>query len=143
MEGVHWVGPRPDVPDLMADLDLLGLASTQPEPFGLVVVEALACGVPVVATDAGGPPEILGPAGPRAGRLVPPGDPAALAAAVVDLLAAGPSSVARRRARPPLRRPRPARFGTLFDSAVAAGRGRGRRRPVRLPDRPGPAGGGR
>ncbi len=59
--GVAWLGPLsgPDAGDLIADLDCLVLASTTPEPWGLVLVEALACGVPVVATDAGGPLEIL------------------------------------------------------------------------------------
>jgi glycosyltransferase involved in cell wall biosynthesis len=82
---------------------VLVLPSTAPEPFGLSVVEALACGVPVVATAAGGPLEILGPAPGEAGRLVPPGDAAALAAAVVSLLHPEPSSTALRRDRPVLR----------------------------------------
>jgi glycosyltransferase involved in cell wall biosynthesis len=118
LPGVHWLGPRTDIPDLMADLDVFVLASTEPEPFGLVVVEALACGVPVVATDAGGPPEILGHAGQGAGRLVPPGDAAALAAAAMALLPAGPSSTARRRARVRLRTVEPPRFGPVFDDLL-------------------------
>jgi glycosyltransferase involved in cell wall biosynthesis len=130
LPGVHWLGPRTDVPDLMADLDVFVLASTEPEPFGLVVVEALACGVPVVVTDAGGPPEILGQAVPGAGRLVPPGDPAALARAAVAMLPPGPSSTARRRARAPLRSRPPPRFGALFDAVVAGPpQGVGCRRP--------------
>ena len=78
--GVHWLGARRDMPELMADLDVYVQVSTLPEPFGLGLVEALASGCPVVATDAGGPVEILahvvadgaGP-GPAtgAGRLVP------------------------------------------------------------------------
>jgi glycosyltransferase involved in cell wall biosynthesis len=124
LPGVHWLGARSDVAELMADLDVFVLPSVRPEPFGLVVVEALASGVPVVATDAGGPPEILGPAGPDAGRLVRPADPAALAAAVIDLLPTGPSSVARRRARRPLRPARPVPFAAVFDVALAAGRRR-------------------
>ena len=56
------------------------VVTATPEPFGQVVVEALARCVPVVATDAGGIPEILTPsAGASFGRLVPPGDVAALA----------------------------------------------------------------
>jgi glycosyltransferase involved in cell wall biosynthesis len=113
LPGVHWIGPRDDVAELIADLDVLVLPSTAPEPFGLAVIEALASGVPVVATDAGGPREILGPtpgagpaptpdgAAPR-GRLIPPGDPARLAAAVVALLPPGASSTAHRRQRPVL-----------------------------------------
>ena len=53
--GVHWLGERSDMPELFADLDLFVLPTTVPEPYGLVVVEALTCGVPAVVTDAGGP----------------------------------------------------------------------------------------
>ncbi|MGH9126658.1 MAG: glycosyltransferase [Acidimicrobiales bacterium] len=102
MPGVHWVGARSDVADLIADLDVLVMASTEPEPFGLAAVEALASGVPVVATAAGGPLEILGPEPAGSGRLVAPGDAAALASAVLSLLPAGASSTEHRRARPVL-----------------------------------------
>lgn len=93
------------VDDPVRELDGLSVcvhASPVAEPFGQVVVEAMARGVPVVATRAGGVPEILlpdggrgtttgrpGPAGPSTtpfGILVPPGDAAALAAAVLDVL---------------------------------------------------------
>jgi len=68
-------------------------ASPVPEPFGQVVVEAMAAGVPVVATDAGGVTEILEPNGSGIatsgpwrvtpfGVLVSPGDDAALADAI-------------------------------------------------------------
>lgn len=106
--GVHWLGPRRDIGDVMADLDVFVQASTEPEPFGLVVVEALASGVPVVASASGGPLEILGPAAvaseTRQGRLVTPGDAAELAAAVSALLPPDPSSTDTRRRRTPLRR---------------------------------------
>ncbi len=123
MPGVHWLGPRRDVPELMADLDVFVQVSTEPEPFGLVVVEALASGVPVVAGAEGGPLEILGPAAvdrsTPAGRLVPPGDSAALAAAVVDVLPAGASSLQRRRSRSRLRTPTTGRFSALFCSVLS------------------------
>jgi glycosyltransferase involved in cell wall biosynthesis len=63
--------------------DLLVLAS-RAETYGMVVTEALARGLPVVASEVGGVPEALGQAadGDRPGLLVPPGDPAALAAAL-------------------------------------------------------------
>jgi glycosyltransferase involved in cell wall biosynthesis len=116
--GVHWLGPLsgPDAGDLIADLDCLVLASTAPEPWGLVLIEALACGVPVVATDAGGPVEIL--AGlPDAGRLVPPSDPAALAAAIADILPAT-TSAELRRSRRARRRGVPAPYAELFEAVA-------------------------
>lgn len=54
------------------------------EPFGIVVVEAMACGSPVVASRVGGIPEIV--QNGRSGLLVPPGDPDALAGAVNRVL---------------------------------------------------------
>ncbi len=68
------------------------------EGFGVAIVELLACGTPVIATDCpGGPAEILGHG--RFGRLVPVGDPAALATALKeDLRAAWPREVLQSRA---------------------------------------------
>lgn len=91
MPGVHWLGAVSDMPDLVADLDVLAAPSTLPEPYGLVIVEALASGTPVVATREGGPPEILARAAPHAGRLVDAGDAAGLAAAAVTVLRASRS----------------------------------------------------
>jgi len=54
------------------------------ESMPYVVLEAIAAGMPIIATDVGGIPEIFGP---RAGELIPPGDPAALAGAIGRLLA--------------------------------------------------------
>jgi glycosyltransferase involved in cell wall biosynthesis len=66
-----------------ADADLLVLPS-RAETYGMVVTEALARGIPVVASNVGGVPEALGraPDGTRPGLLVPPGDPTALGAAL-------------------------------------------------------------
>jgi glycosyltransferase involved in cell wall biosynthesis len=92
-----------------ASADLLVLAS-RAESYGMVVTEALAHGLPVLATDVGGVSEALGSVedGTRPGLLVPPGDPVALGAAVkswlVDAeLRAGLRRAARRR-RAALRR---------------------------------------
>jgi glycosyltransferase involved in cell wall biosynthesis len=63
--------------------DLL-VAPSRSETYGMTVTEALAHGLPVIAAAVGGLPEALGstPDGTRPGQLVPPGDPAALAAAL-------------------------------------------------------------
>jgi glycosyltransferase involved in cell wall biosynthesis len=97
-EGAHLVGRRDDVALFMADLDALAVPSTEPEPFGLAAIEALASGVPVVVTNQGGAPEVLEGCPPEMGRAVRPGDAAALAAALAELLPAS-SSTERRRAR--------------------------------------------
>ncbi|EGG44628.1 glycosyl transferase, group 1 [Streptomyces griseoaurantiacus M045] len=71
------------MPDLMRATDLV-LCTPAYEPFGIVPLEAMACGVPVVATDVGGHRDSV--ADRVTGRLVPPGDPGAVAAAVRELL---------------------------------------------------------
>ncbi len=128
LPGVHWLGERRDVADIMSDLDVFVQVSTEPEPFGLVVVEALASGVPVVAGAEGGPVEIFASAvtgGPaRTGHLVAPGDPAALQEAVDDLLPTTPSSVLERQARTRLRQPQADGFAALFDELASRGRRR-------------------
>lgn len=78
---VRLLGSRPDVPDLLAAADVYVLTSRW-EARALVVQEAMAAGVPVVATAVGGIPELVG----DAGRLVPPGDAGELAARVAELL---------------------------------------------------------
>ena len=81
---VSFTGPLvgPDLAERYAAADLLVLAS-RGETYGMVVSEALARGVPVLATDAGGLSEALGYAvGGRPGMLVPPDHPEALAEAL-------------------------------------------------------------
>ncbi len=90
---VTWVGHTEDVAGELDTLAVCVHASPVPEPYGQVVAEALARGVPVVATRAGGVPEILG----AWGTLVPPGDADALADAVLGVLDARDD--AERRAR--------------------------------------------
>ncbi len=77
-------GYRRDAPQVMAALDVLVQPSAEPEPFGMVVIEAMASGKPVVATAHGGPLEIV--VDGETGFLVPPGDPAALAEALARLI---------------------------------------------------------
>lgn len=74
---------RADVPALMRAHSIYCLPSYG-EPFATSVLEAMACGVPVVATSSGGIPHMVTDAG---GRFVPPRDAVALAAALVDVLA--------------------------------------------------------
>jgi glycosyltransferase involved in cell wall biosynthesis len=82
---VRFAGPRTgaELDRAYAAADLLVLASYA-ETYGMVVTEALARGVPVLATDVGGVTEALGRGenGTRPGLLVAPGDPAALGAAL-------------------------------------------------------------
>jgi glycosyltransferase involved in cell wall biosynthesis len=116
---VRWLGPRRDVAELMADLDVFVQVSTTPEPFGLVHVEALASGTPIVAGNEGGPVEILAGLDPDAGRLVPPCDPKALAEAVDELLPPGPSSARQRAQRPPRLPLATADFPALFEAVAS------------------------
>jgi glycosyltransferase involved in cell wall biosynthesis len=81
---VRFAGERTDVPRLLASADLLCQPNLTPEPFGIVFVEALGAGLPVVTSELGGAMEIVDES---CGRLVPPGDPAALAAALEPLIA--------------------------------------------------------
>jgi len=77
---VKFLGFRDDVKSLMAACDLVTHTSTVAEPFGRVIVEAMLCGTPVVATQAGGARELV-EAG-KTGWLVAPGDATELAAAI-------------------------------------------------------------
>ena len=79
---VSWLGERQDVPELVRALDALLLPSWE-EPFGRAVIEGMALGVPVLATNVGGPAEILGDR--REGYLLDPRDAHAWARAVRHL----------------------------------------------------------
>ncbi len=85
LEGrVHFLGFRTDIPLLMRLVDVVAHTSSAPEPFGRVVVEGMLARRPVIATEAGGVPEIV--VDGRTGVLVPPGDAGAFAAALRALL---------------------------------------------------------
>ncbi|HEX9529980.1 MAG TPA: glycosyltransferase family 4 protein, partial [Acidimicrobiales bacterium] len=106
-----FAGHQPDVFPWIDSLDLLVAPSTV-EAFGLSVLEALALGTPVVATDSGGPAEIIGGSG--AGCIVAVDEAGAMAAAISELLA----DPARRARMSELAR---ARAGELSVEAMAAG----------------------
>ena len=80
---VRWLGYREDVPALLASFDLF-VHPTLFDALPTSVLEAMAAGLPVVASATGGIPEIITDG--RDGLLVPPGDDAALAKAVIRLL---------------------------------------------------------
>ena len=81
---VIFAGHQDNMPDVLNALDLLVVASTT-ETVPLVLLEALACGVPAVSTPVGRAPELL--ADGAAGRLFPVGDATRLAEALLELLA--------------------------------------------------------
>ena len=81
---VIFAGHQPDTYPWFDAIDIAITASVG-EPFGLVTVEAMALGTPVVGVESSGTAEIIEHG--TSGILVPPDDPAAMAAAIVDLLA--------------------------------------------------------
>jgi glycosyltransferase involved in cell wall biosynthesis len=80
----HLLGRRDDVPRLLPDATVAVVPPVWEEAFGLTVVEAMAAGVPVVATRVGAIPELVQDG--ENGLLVPPGDAPALVGAVERVL---------------------------------------------------------
>lgn len=80
---VTFLGHRDDVPEVLAGADIFVLPSRS-EAFPNSIMEAMASGLPVVASAVGGIPELV--VDGRTGRLVPPGKPEALADALLGLL---------------------------------------------------------
>jgi glycosyltransferase involved in cell wall biosynthesis len=79
-----FVGFRRDTPEVYRALDVVVHASTQPEPFGLTIAEAMACGRAVIVARDGGAAELFTHGEDAVG--FPPGDDAALSRAVADLV---------------------------------------------------------
>ena len=78
------MGFQQSIVEIYRWLDIVVHASTQPEPFGLAIVEAMACGKPVIVSQAGGAAELFTHNYDAVG--VPLGEPAALASAIEYLL---------------------------------------------------------
>lgn len=81
-EAVRWIGYTPAARDLLLGCDLY-VNSSISEGISLTILEAMAAGLPVVATDAGGTPEVVVPG--ETGRLVPARSPDLLAAAILEV----------------------------------------------------------
>ena len=122
-ERVEFRGFREDIWRELASLDVLVHASVIPEPFGQVVLEGMAAGLPVIAPDEGGPAEVI--ADGATGRLFASRDADALAAAM-RALGADPQARerlgARRGARS--RRITPARVGEWLEEVYVEVLGR-------------------
>jgi glycosyltransferase involved in cell wall biosynthesis len=81
---VNFLGFQQNIVEIYHWLDIVVHASTQPEPFGLAIVEAMACGKAVIVSQAGGASELFTQNENAIG--VPPGDSSALANAIADLV---------------------------------------------------------
>jgi glycosyltransferase involved in cell wall biosynthesis len=90
---VKLLGMRRDIPELLGQLDVFAFAATPDEGQGVALVEAMAAGVPIVATDVGACREVLDQG--ALGTLVPPNRPEALAAAIESAMVAREQAVAQ------------------------------------------------
>jgi N-acetyl-alpha-D-glucosaminyl L-malate synthase BshA len=121
-EHVRFLGERIDLPTVLRRSDVFLLPS-ETESFGLAALEAMACGVPVVASDVGGIPEVV--VDGESGLLAPVGDTPAMARHVVRLLGdpaehARFAAAARRRVDSTFRlEPIVARYEALYRRVVA------------------------
>jgi glycosyltransferase involved in cell wall biosynthesis len=89
-EHVMWLAGRSDMPAVYNGLDLLANSSTT-EGFSNVIAEAMACGIPCIATDVGDSAWLMG----NLGEVIPPHDPAALAKAMGKVLDRPPQNAAQ------------------------------------------------
>lgn len=114
---IGFTGAVEDMPAAYRALDVVVHASTRPEPFGLVIVEAMACGRPLVAVPRGGAAELFVDGEHAVG--VPPSDAGALAGALARLLGdpARATDMGRRARLRALAHHGPDRFGAQIRSA--------------------------
>jgi len=82
-ERIHFLGQRLDVPDLLCAADIYCQPNTEPDAFGIVLIEALQAGLPIITSGIGGPLEIVNK---TCGIFVEPGDVGAVADALVKLM---------------------------------------------------------
>jgi glycosyltransferase involved in cell wall biosynthesis len=87
---VHFLGsvPHAELPDVLRACDLMVLTTEPPESFGIALIEAMACGLPVIATEYPGVRAVVDEG--ENGRLVPRGDATAIAAALGSMAEMGP-----------------------------------------------------
>lgn len=83
-ENIIFTGQRKDIVEIMRVLDVIVHASTEPDPYPNVVIEAMLTGKPVVASNMGGPVEMI--ENYKTGILIPPKDPAILGEQICQLL---------------------------------------------------------
>jgi glycosyltransferase involved in cell wall biosynthesis len=90
-ERVHFLGrvPHAELPEVLRAADFMLLTTEPPESFGIVLIEAMACGLPAVATEYPGVGAVIDPGGN--GLLVSPGDVAAVAEAVGSMARMDPA----------------------------------------------------
>jgi glycosyltransferase involved in cell wall biosynthesis len=127
---LRMLGFRDDVETVLSAADLIAVPSSAPDPLPGAAIEAAAAGCTVIVSDHGGLPEIIRDG--ETGRLVPPGDPTALARAASELLddPAERERLGAAAARDVRERFSPARLReaiqSLYDSVLAVSRGRSR-----------------
>ncbi|MBS0235250.1 MAG: glycosyltransferase [Proteobacteria bacterium] len=80
----HFFGDRLDVPQLLGQIDVYAFSTTREEGFGIALIEAMAAGIPIAATNVAACREVL--AEGDAGVLIPPESPKAFARAIIELL---------------------------------------------------------
>ncbi len=92
---VHFLGPiaHAELPGVLRGADLFLLTTEPPESFGIVLIEAMACGLPTIASEFPGVRAVIDEG--DTGLLAEPGDPEAVAAAIRALIEAGPAGRAR------------------------------------------------